>query len=333
MVLRPVLVAVLVAASGAAFAQTPEEESAKTHFKVGTDYYVSARYEEALKEFMEAYRLRPLPKLQFNIGECLERLGRLKEAVAALQVYLKETPNAEDRRDVERRIATFEERIKKEEETKPPPTVTPPPEKPKVEVAPPPPQVIVIEKPVVAPTVETQQSPSALGTSVTFVAKDEDMHYAVRVKIGQNAEVVCVTPCSLKLPPGQASVSVGRGERIFFTRPFEVPSHAALVRLAHRCTECYVAGGIVFAVGGLAGGLALGLGNYNAPDLGTKIPSIVVPVAGGILALVGLFLVIGGGSNSIDVVDRVSSQAPLRLTSLGLSPTRDGGWLGASFSF
>jgi|SRR5579871_290818 len=123
-----------------AFAQAPEPgdvERGKAHYQAGASYYQEARYEDALREFSEAYRLSKKPPLLFNVSLCQERLGRLDDAIASLERYLAEDPNTPDRGVVEARLRTFREQ-KAKATPPPPPQVTAP-------VAPPPPPPV--EKP------------------------------------------------------------------------------------------------------------------------------------------------------------------------------------------
>src|SRR5258706_9632647 len=51
--------------------------------------------------------------MHYNMAECHDRLGHYREAAAELRAYLAAFPNADDRASVERRIATFDERVKR----------------------------------------------------------------------------------------------------------------------------------------------------------------------------------------------------------------------------
>jgi tetratricopeptide (TPR) repeat protein len=93
-------------------AQRNDEELAKGHFESGRAYYNQARYKDAIREFEEAYRLAPLPVLLFNIAQCYERIGDLLKAVEFFKQYLKKSPEAEDRKAVEEKIRSLQERIK-----------------------------------------------------------------------------------------------------------------------------------------------------------------------------------------------------------------------------
>lgn len=88
--------ALLCAAAGAARADKPkispaERKLAQRHFELASTYYQQAAYGEALKYFDKSYKLSGEPALLFNIGKCYEALGKLEQAIASYQAYLKAT--------------------------------------------------------------------------------------------------------------------------------------------------------------------------------------------------------------------------------------------------
>lgn len=62
---------------------------ARTHFRRGEAAYQQANYEIAIQEWLKAYRLEKKPRIQHNLALAYERLGRLQEAAAALEIFLK----------------------------------------------------------------------------------------------------------------------------------------------------------------------------------------------------------------------------------------------------
>ena len=84
---------------------------ARQHFMAGQDYYSQGRYQKAIEEFDEAYRLDPRPLLLYNIAQAWEKLGALEKAVDFLKQYLQADPNNEDRTTLLNKVATLEERI------------------------------------------------------------------------------------------------------------------------------------------------------------------------------------------------------------------------------
>src|SRR5262245_31511789 len=70
-----------------ALAQVPEE--AKRAFTDGKAAFDAGDYEKALALFQRADAIAPAPNLSYNIGNCLERMGRFMEAADAFQRYLQ----------------------------------------------------------------------------------------------------------------------------------------------------------------------------------------------------------------------------------------------------
>jgi hypothetical protein len=72
-------------AASAASAQTSPEESARIEFESGEAAFDSSDYDLALRHFRRAYELVPRDGVLFNVGVCLERLGRNREAVESYE--------------------------------------------------------------------------------------------------------------------------------------------------------------------------------------------------------------------------------------------------------
>jgi tetratricopeptide (TPR) repeat protein len=122
--LMAALAAAILAYAAPAAAQTQaDEEAAKAHFLAGSAYYEQANYNDAVKEFIEAHRLSKRPDLLYNISVCYERLGRWDDAIASLQQYLTERPDAPDRAVIESRVANYQTRRDQERARALPPPV------------------------------------------------------------------------------------------------------------------------------------------------------------------------------------------------------------------
>ena len=72
-----------LAISGSVFAQDPSatDESARNHFRAGSDYYAQGRYGEATNEFLEAYRLSGRVELLVNASRAAERNLDFRQAI------------------------------------------------------------------------------------------------------------------------------------------------------------------------------------------------------------------------------------------------------------
>jgi tetratricopeptide (TPR) repeat protein len=81
-----------------------DDERARTHFEAGSSYYDQARYDDASREFEQAYALSGRPELLLNASQAHERALHYDAAIAAAERYLAVVPNAADRRTIEDRI-------------------------------------------------------------------------------------------------------------------------------------------------------------------------------------------------------------------------------------
>lgn len=108
-VLSWVVVPTLVFPIGAANAQ---EENARDLFTRGQAAYAQGDYESAVSSWSRAYELDPRPLLQYNLSQAYERLGRVPEAIAALQLYLDNADAADPHQaDARARQASMRERL------------------------------------------------------------------------------------------------------------------------------------------------------------------------------------------------------------------------------
>jgi len=73
-----------------------------------------ANFLDAAKEYEKALLIAPwVPAYYFNQGIAFEKAGKLKEAKRSFETYLLAAPNAQDARDVRKRIAGLEYAIEK----------------------------------------------------------------------------------------------------------------------------------------------------------------------------------------------------------------------------
>lgn len=69
-----------------------EQAQARTLFTEGEQAYRIGHYEEAVDLWQRAFALDARPRIQYNLSQAFERLGRLQEAVEALDAYIRTTP-------------------------------------------------------------------------------------------------------------------------------------------------------------------------------------------------------------------------------------------------
>ncbi|HEY7958175.1 MAG TPA: tetratricopeptide repeat protein, partial [Polyangia bacterium] len=106
----------------------PREGSTKAQalYEQGTAEYNLGSYDAALTAFEGAYRLKPDPALLFNIAQCYRQLAKPDDAAREYRAYLRESPKAPNRAEVERLIQDMQNLVAAREANKPPTGVQPP---------------------------------------------------------------------------------------------------------------------------------------------------------------------------------------------------------------
>lgn len=109
----------LSALPGTAAAQSADARTrARALYTEGQRLFDAGDFAGALAKFEEAYGIVNNPVVLLGVASAQERLGRLPEARATLERYLRERPTAPDRADIEARIAAMPAAV----ETAPVPT-------------------------------------------------------------------------------------------------------------------------------------------------------------------------------------------------------------------
>jgi tetratricopeptide (TPR) repeat protein len=124
-------------------ARAENRPRARELFREAQQHYKLGEFQAALDGFKEAYRNFEDPSLLFNIAQTERQLGHKQEALRSYRMFLSETPNAPNRAEVERVMASLEQAIKDEAAAQPPhetlPPTPPPQQTAPVVTAPPPP--------------------------------------------------------------------------------------------------------------------------------------------------------------------------------------------------
>jgi tetratricopeptide (TPR) repeat protein len=94
---------------------TAHDEEARARFAAARLAYADGRFDDALEDFKRAYALSRRPELLFNVGSAADRLRRDQEALEAYEAYLKQVPDADNRRFIEARVRLLRERIADED--------------------------------------------------------------------------------------------------------------------------------------------------------------------------------------------------------------------------
>lgn len=90
--------------SSRAFAQDAAIEEARRQFDVGQTLFAGGKYTEAAEAFGKAYASKSYPAFLFNAAVCYEKLHDLPKAIDNFERYLRESPKALDKADVQKRV-------------------------------------------------------------------------------------------------------------------------------------------------------------------------------------------------------------------------------------
>lgn len=77
---------------------------AKAHYKTGELNYDRRKFDDAAKEFEEAYRLSGRPELLYNMGKAYDGAGDMRGALIAYRRFLAAVKSSPDRAFCERRV-------------------------------------------------------------------------------------------------------------------------------------------------------------------------------------------------------------------------------------
>jgi tetratricopeptide (TPR) repeat protein len=114
-------------------------EDAQRHFAAGKKAYEIGAYDEAIKEFGEAYRLIDDPALLYNLGQAHRLAGHTVEALRLYRMFLLKVPSSPNRDEVTASITELQKQLAGSPQTKPAetaaPTETTPPSAPETAVA------------------------------------------------------------------------------------------------------------------------------------------------------------------------------------------------------
>src|SRR5688572_21213171 len=91
-------------AEGAAAPRDDDTMRAREAYGRGRAAFQAGSYREPLSAFQEAYDTKPHPTVLVSVAECQERLGQLPQAVETMEQYLRDSPQARDRAQIEERI-------------------------------------------------------------------------------------------------------------------------------------------------------------------------------------------------------------------------------------
>lgn len=126
--MRGILALMLLAGS----AQADDVIKAREHYKAGSRAYEIGSYEEAIREYGEAYRLKDDPAILYNMAQANRLAEHPTEAEHLYRMYLMKVPNAPNRAEVLNKIDALQRLLEDQRRTKnlPPDTTLPRPHEP-----------------------------------------------------------------------------------------------------------------------------------------------------------------------------------------------------------
>jgi tetratricopeptide (TPR) repeat protein len=107
--LRTLCLSILLLTATAQAAPTAEQkEAASRAYADGKRYYDVGDWADALAAFKRAYLAYEEPTFLFNMAQCHRQLGNKQEAIKIYRSYLRNSPDAENRSEVQRIIGELE---------------------------------------------------------------------------------------------------------------------------------------------------------------------------------------------------------------------------------
>jgi hypothetical protein len=101
----------LVTLASAAPAHADDTAEARKRYSSGMAHYNLREYGAAVDDFQAAYRLVPDPSFLYNLAQTHRLAGHDRDALYFYQAYLRARPEAENRGEVDERIAKLKESI------------------------------------------------------------------------------------------------------------------------------------------------------------------------------------------------------------------------------
>lgn len=88
-----------------------DNNDARRHFEEGTKLFNLGEFAGAIVEYKAAYKSRPDPVFLYNIAQAYRQSGDLQQAVFFYRSYLRNSPTAENRGEVEERVRKLEAQL------------------------------------------------------------------------------------------------------------------------------------------------------------------------------------------------------------------------------
>jgi hypothetical protein len=124
-------------------AHADDIENARGHYRRGSSAYELGQFDEAIREYMAAYKLRSDPAILYNLGQACRLANRPSEALHFYKMYLSKVPDAPNRDEVMAKIEALLKLVEQQRKTQ-----AMPPDQPIREGQQPPPEATAAPTPV-----------------------------------------------------------------------------------------------------------------------------------------------------------------------------------------
>jgi hypothetical protein len=166
-VVRTASVSFVVAAMvafAAAPAQAQDAEKARQLFQQGSKYYDLGQFDKAIEAWQQGYDQKPDPGFLYNIAQAHRQKQDAAKAIFFYKGYLRNSPKAQNRVEVEKKIAELQKQLDAGNPQTPPTTNPPPPPTngttPPPTTNPPPPPSTLTTTPTEPPPLTTAPPPT-----------------------------------------------------------------------------------------------------------------------------------------------------------------------------
>ena len=93
-------------------------EEARQHVAKAKVHYDLGEFKEAADEYIQVYRLRPIPAILFNVAQAYRQGGMYEKARQFYKSYLRESPDAKNKGMIEQSIREMDDLLAKEKRTR-----------------------------------------------------------------------------------------------------------------------------------------------------------------------------------------------------------------------
>ncbi len=91
-----------------------ELSQARTHYRNATRAYELGSYDEAIREYSEAYRLKDDPAILYNMAQAHRLADHHTEALRLYRMYLIKVPDAQNRAEVLSKVEALQSLVEQQ---------------------------------------------------------------------------------------------------------------------------------------------------------------------------------------------------------------------------